>query len=1087
MQIRQLCSCLFLTLMWVQTSAQILPLDNYDVQNDGLPASTIYDIEQDHFGYLWFASQLGVIRFDGYSFFTYSTRDGLPDNNINDILVDSKGLVWFATNEGAASFNGSEFILYSEEKGLVNNFTEQLFEDLQGNIWVASQGGISRINVEGKVDFTDMLGGGTSLLAHCAGSDGTLWLANQGRVYQFRDDSLHVFAHPLLENQIVRGIVEDDDGSMWFATQEAGVIHLTDEGNEVFDEQSGLPGNICLALISVGPGEVLLGTSLPASILRIRNGIPDTLWYEPGNQMLLLELLHDKRGRVWASTHENGLIQADTNGARLITTDNGLLDNRIRKVQEDGNGNIWIGTENGLSKYGKIIFEIYNQSLINSEKRIQSIAARGGKVYAGSYSGLNIITENGVDNLEFTTLDDQTNPDILSILPVGNDEVWLGTYRGLTRFRNGKLRFYPAGGYLYSQGDIDAPYDMLLLRDTIWCATRNGLVFFDGHSYGGYTMEDGLPENWIWGIAADNQGRIWCATVNGLSIFDRKSFTNLSVSDGLAHNYCNDIALGKNGLAYLATDEGLSILRLNDGSVTIVRNISINDGLGAAVLWSVLPDDKNHLWIGHSKGIDRIDLDDYMVTNYSRREGFLPVETNLGAITMGQNGEIWIGTIDGAVRYLPANDFIHTDPPRVYVTGIAFLDDSTAIFQPGEEVDSQGLPVDLHLKYNRNNLVFKYVGLHYTSVEKNRYQYRLKGYDNWSAPTSETSVSYRKLPHGNYSFEVRAANCDGIWTETPASFSFEIHPPFWKTKFFYILEAGLVITLLLIIIRLRERKLRHDRDVLTQKVAERTQEVENQRDQIVLQKQEITDSIVYAEKIQQAVLPSTEMLEKFIDEYFVFFKPRDIVSGDFYWFTGSPQRFVVVAADCTGHGVPGAFMSMLGVSILNEIAGTSREYSAGDILDTLRDHLTATLWQQGRDDEAKDGMDMSLVIIDRTKQWIEFAGAYNPLLLVRDNEMTIYKGDKMPVGYHWGKMPSFTNVVIDYQPGDSIYMFSDGYQDQFGGEEGKKFKSKNFRDLLLQISNLPFKDQKIRLSETITSWMGINEQVDDILVIGMKL
>lgn len=1087
MQIRILCTIFILVLSCFVARSQILPLDNYDVQN-GLPASDIWDIEQDEQGFIWLASQLGVIRFDGYSFQTYSTTDGLPDNNINDVFVDSRGRIWFATaNAGVASWSGNEFELFTEEDGLAGNFTNQLFEDKQGNIWVTSQGGISRISPQGTIDYSDTLTVDGTILAHWVSEDGTIWLADQGRVYYFHGDSLAVFSHPLLEEQIVRAITEDTKGSLWFATQGSGVVHIFPGGSMCYDLSSGLPGNICLSLLATDSAEIYIGTSLPASIIRIRDNTPDTIWLEPGNSMLLLDLVRDRRGRIWAATHEHGVIMSGHSHSRLITTENGLLDNRIRRIREDRNGNIWIGTENGLSKYGKIIFEVYNRSLINDEKRIQSIASLGDVIYAGSYSGLNIISEQGIDHIDITSQIGQSNPDILSILPLAENNLWLGTYGGLTQFYNGKIRFFPAMGYLKVQGDIEAAYDLLMLHDTIWCATPNGLVFFDGQSYGGYTMEDGLAENRIWGIAADRHDRIWCATVGGLSVFDGKIFINMTEENGLAHNYCNDIAIGEDGTCFLATDEGLSVIRFRTGKPEVVRNITVADGLGSPVIWSVLPDEKNHLWVGHSKGVDRIDLDNYQVTNYSRQEGFLPVETNLGAMTLGANGEVWIGTINGAVRYLPASDFTYTDPPEVYITGIRFLDDSSDVGRFGHGKNSMNLPAELELKYNRNSLVFEYVGLHFTSIEKNRYRFRLVGYDDWSSPTAETSVSYRKLPHGSYTFQVLAANCDGIWNQTPASYDFIIRPPFWKTKLFYVFEIGLGITLLLLLIRLRERKLRHDRDLLAQKVSERTREVEAQRDQIVLQKQEITDSILYAEKIQLAVLPSTDILDKLDVEYFIFYKPRDIVSGDFYWFTGTPERFIVVAADCTGHGVPGAFMSMLGVSILNEIAGTQEEHNAGEILDILRDHLTATLWQQGREEDAKDGMDMSLVIIDRKKQWIEFAGAYNPLLLVRKDEMTIYKGDKMPVGYHWGKMPPFTNVVIDYQPGDRIYMFSDGYQDQFGGVEGKKFKSKNFRDLLLQISNLPFQEQKVRLSETITSWMGINEQVDDMLVIGISL
>ncbi|MBA7553956.1 hypothetical protein ES705_46562 [subsurface metagenome] len=297
--------------------------------------------------------------------------------------------------------------------------------------------------------------------------------------------------------------------------------------------------------------------------------------------------------------------------------------------------------------------------------------------------------------------------------------------------------------------------------------------------------------------------------------------------------------------------------------------------------------------------------------------------------------------------------------------------------------------------------------------------------------------------------------------------------------------AGILV--LITIIRYRERKLRHDREVLAQKVKDRTIEVEKQRDQIVLQKKEITDSIVYAEKIQSAVLPNPEYIDNLLKEYFILFKPRDIVSGDFYWINGNSEKAIIVAADCTGHGVPGAFMSMLGVSILNEIANPDTITEAGKILDTLRDHLTTTLWQTGKEEDAKDGMDLALCIIDFKKNKLEFAGAYNPLILIRKGEIIVYKADRMPVGIHMAEMPAFTTYRISLKKDDSLYIYSDGYADQFGGPNDQKFKSLNFRNLLLEISHLPMKQQKNKLNETIEDWKGINEQVDDILVIGMKV
>lgn len=253
------------------------------------------------------------------------------------------------------------------------------------------------------------------------------------------------------------------------------------------------------------------------------------------------------------------------------------------------------------------------------------------------------------------------------------------------------------------------------------------------------------------------------------------------------------------------------------------------------------------------------------------------------------------------------------------------------------------------------------------------------------------------------------------------------------------------------------------------------------------QKQEITDSIRYASRIQTSVLPPLDRFNRLLPASFVLFLPRDIVSGDFYWITARDGKTIVVAADCTGHGVPGAFMSMLGVSFLDEIVMKDAVVSANLVLDHLRESVKRTLSQTGKKDEQKDGMDISLCIIDPATQKVEFAGAYNPLYLVRNGELFEYKADKMPIGIHLTDNEPFTCQVVDYLPGDSLFIFSDGYADQFGGADGRKFMAKPFKRLLTEISPMPIDQQREVLLKTHLDWKGDNDQVDDILVIGFKL
>jgi len=263
-------------------------------------------------------------------------------------------------------------------------------------------------------------------------------------------------------------------------------------------------------------------------------------------------------------------------------------------------------------------------------------------------------------------------------------------------------------------------------------------------------------------------------------------------------------------------------------------------------------------------------------------------------------------------------------------------------------------------------------------------------------------------------------------------------------------------------------------------------EIKQQRDKIFQQKQEITDSIQYASRIQNAILPPSSMLDK-LQDHFILYKPRDIVSGDYYWMTLKDNKTIVVAADCTGHGVPGAFMSMLGISFMNEIVNKSDTTQANQILNQLRGNVISSLGQTGEEGEAQDGMDLALCVIDTSAMKIQYSGAYNPLYIIRNNELLEYKPDKMPIGIHTEKDNSFSNHDIDVEIGDALYLFSDGYVDQFGGSRQKKFLTKNFKELLLRINKKPMKDQKEILDGTIREWMGGVEQIDDILVMGLRI
>jgi tetratricopeptide (TPR) repeat protein len=296
-----------------------------------------------------------------------------------------------------------------------------------------------------------------------------------------------------------------------------------------------------------------------------------------------------------------------------------------------------------------------------------------------------------------------------------------------------------------------------------------------------------------------------------------------------------------------------------------------------------------------------------------------------------------------------------------------------------------------------------------------------------------------------------------------------------KTIYFFI--AGMLGVLVITFLLIKQNKVRRKTNL----------ELADKNSLITEQKKEITDSIHYASRIQKAIMPDLELISHLLSDYFIYFKPRDIVSGDFYWTAEKNGKIIVAAADCTGHGVPGAFMSMLGLNMLNTIISESENLKVDEILNKLRSSIIQSLRQTGREGENKDGMDLSLYILDPNELKLEFAGANNALFIVRNGELLETKADRMPIGIHVNSHKPFTAHTIQLQKNDMIYTFSDGYQDQFGGPENKKFMSAKFKKLLAGICNEPVQKQSEILHQTITDWMKDTYQIDDMLVIGVRV
>lgn len=398
----------------------------------------------------------------------------------------------------------------------------------------------------------------------------------------------------------------------------------------------------------------------------------------------------------------------------------------------------------------------------------------------------------------------------------------------------------------------------------------------------------------------------------------------------------------------------------------------------------------------------------------------------------------------------------------------------------GQNFSLDEIEID-YQEYEDNPLSFKIIAPFYIKQDQVTYQWFIDGLSKkWSNLNKSNIIEVGYIPSGQYLLNVRAKNALGYNSEIK-SFPFTIRPPFWESHWFRVLMAVVFLLIVYLFIKIREKNHAREKRILEEKVKERTLEIEKKNEQI-------HDSILYAKRIQEAILPYEDIMSNKKIRPFVFYRPKDVVSGDYYWFSEKNGKLIFVAADCTGHGVPGAFLSMLGVTILHEIINTRGILQANEVLNEVRKNVINALHQKGKKGEAQDGMDIALCVYDPATKQMQYAGANNPCVIIREGDLIELKPDKMPASIYGKKSDiPFTNNHIDLQKDDIIYIYSDGYIDQFGGPNDRKFLSKQFKKMLLDISNQDMESQLHTVEQRFDNWKGKKAQLDDVLVIGVKI
>lgn len=1092
----------------------------------GLNQDVVGCMLQDRYGSIWFGTYGGVSKYDGESFTHFTEKEGMINNSIRCMHEDHLGNLWFGTSAGVSKYDGKTFTQYTEKEGLLNNLVWSIFEDSSGNLWICTSGGVSKYDGNSFTNFTEKEG---------------------------------------LPNNNVMCVIEDHLGNLWFGTAYGGVSKFDGKSFTHFTEKEGLSNNSVWAICEDHSGNLWFGT-FGNGVTKFDGKCFTHFTVKDGlSNNIVRSIIEDSSGIIWFGTFGNGVTKYDGKTLTQFTIREGLSNNWIRSILEDRSGKIWLGTEGGgVSKYNGKVFTHFTESEGLSNSSIRSIAEdHTGNLWFGTEES-GVSKYNGKTFTHFTVKEGLVNNSVNSVLEDRSGNLWFGTSGGVSKYDGKTFTNFTKNSGLSKSLVLSMFEDS---SGNLWFGlSGGGLTKYDGKSFTHYFEKGELSNNQIWSIIEDHSGNLWFGTEGGgVAKYNGKTFTIITDEELLSNNRVLSIVEDRSGNLWFGTAGG-GVIKYNGEYLT---QITEEEGLSNDYVFGMLLDRSDNLWFGTRLGLcklaklkrrklqeilDRekifgnhskykVPENEVFFKTYSYDDGYLGIGVNGGNngenVYEASDGTIWIAANDRLTAFHPEGVVADTIPANVQLTSIELFSeniewghldkkqDTSIILGNGVTVGNfefdgitkwYGLPINLSLAYNNNYLTFKFIGITQSQPKRVKYQYKLDGIgENWSAITSRTSAPYGNLPHGSYTFRLKAMNSEGYWSNEYV-YSFTIRPPWWLTWWFRTIYITAAVLALFGIYRWRTATMRSRQKELVEEVRKATveirekneelsqqneeisaqrDEIEAQRDMVTQQKEDIeeihskvTDSINYAKRIQTSALPDLSPLKKSLSDIFVLFKPKDVVSGDFYWYAEVENQIVITVADCTGHGVPGAFMSMLGMSMLKEIVVKEYITQPDVILRKLRKEVIKALGQTGEYGESKDGMDMSLCSINTETKTLQWSGANNPCLIVKDGELTDIKPDKMPIAIY-EKMDKFTLHEIKLNMGDLIYLIGDGYPDQFGGPKGKKFMSKRLKELLLEISSKPMKEQHEILEDKLFDWMNNHgeeyEQVDDITIMGIKI
>ncbi len=1026
------------------------------------------------------------------AFKSLTVQDGLSLSNVTCIFQDSRGFVWFGTQDGLNRYDGYNFKIFKNDPkdttSLINNFIYTIFEDTSGILYIGSQGGGFQKYDPLTESFIGVPAGSVNLSAGKFSTysalyidpSGVVWSADQSKPTGLKRFDPHtgkstIFMHDpnnpaSLSNNKVQSIYRDNSGNLWIGT--AGGLNRLDEKNGRFihyihdqKNSNSISGNIIWSIYQDSRGTLWIGTTDGLNKFDPGKEIFISYKNDPSDPTSLsdnfiLSIFEDRSGIIWIGTYSAGLnyfnpsAQVFNHFAYDANDENSLSNNTILSMCVDNNDTYWIGTRGGLNKFDFLTRKfkrfIYNPSVKNgiSSNLIQTLFVdRDGIVWAGNFgTGLDAIdpaTDTFLKHFQNNPADSNSLSEnrIIALTQDGQGYLWVGTYDG------GLNKLDPANGkvirYIHHGNDPNS-----------------------------------LSSNRAWSLAFDKSGKLWIGTFGGgINVFDpadNKISHIQHIPDdpaSLPDNNVVRIFIDRDNTVWVGTMKGFSRY---DGVKKRFKNFTEKDGLPNETIYGILQDNSGDLWISTNNGLSKFNPKTELFTNYFYLDGLQGNEFNQSAYAKDtKSGRLLFGGNNGFNVFNPrdivGNTFI---PPIVFTDYTRYNTDDAE----GKPINEKGIAVrdSLFLTYKDNIINLQFSALSYYNNSQNRYKYMLKGFNkNWIQLGTDHTITFTNLSPGKYNLKVIGSNNDGIWNNTGADLFIEVTPPWWRTKtaygFYIVIFLSILYGARRIELNRREQKAQIRENQLKLKATEaekRAVEAENERKTKELEEARQMQLSMLPKKLPQ--LPNLEIA--------AFMRTATEVGGDYYDFIqqdGGPLN--IGFGDATGHGLQAGIMVTL-------MKGFFTSDAAKLELKDFMSHCTAMI------KEIKLGRIL-----------MSFS-----LLRIMDHKMTITSGGMPPVYYYsketkeveeiliqgmpLGAMKRFSYQVVekDLNPGDTLLLMTDGFPEQMNQNE-EMYDYPRVKEKFKEIADCPPESIIESLVETADGWMGEREQADDITFIVLKV